>query len=309
MTTEKCRSHGKSRDRTLADYVIDEHGPRTILRDFQTLQDYVAMSRPSLSKTGLLPMGALADLNAGLLHPLSIGLTRPQLRSYPNIQALFLLLRATGLAQTVRDGRGSRLHLDPPMSAKWEALNPTERWFSLLHPLVKEMDDLLFSEAALDDSGEAAQGSVLWSLFSPLFPAWRQSLLSIRRRLVAGSASTIPTWTSPPMHPKFRSAPYRSPSAIEWCSSMIWERNGASKWSLRQLLRMMPRRARMGYGSSQVMGSRRNSMIVWIGRSHSDWCRCPSRRKSSLPIERDFKMLSCQSKTLVQAGYGVGMPL
>lgn len=140
MTTEKRRSHGKPHDHTLADYVIDEHGPGTILWDFHTMQDYVAMARPSLSKTGLLPMGALTDLNAGLSHPLSIGLKRPQLRSYPNIQALFLLLRATGLAQTVREGRSSRLHLDPTMSTKWEALNPTERWFSLMETWLLRAD-------------------------------------------------------------------------------------------------------------------------------------------------------------------------
>ncbi len=71
----------------------------------------------------------------------------------------------------------------------WCALGvePTPFGASLLRPLVKEKGDLLFSEAALDDSGEAAQGGALRPLFGPLFSAWRRSLDAPTRPFQDGS--------------------------------------------------------------------------------------------------------------------------
>ncbi len=140
MATRNHKSRRRSQACNLSDCIIGESGPGSILRDFHTMLGYVDATQPLLSKTGLLPLAHLTELNARLAQPLSIGLTRPQLRSFPNVQALFLLLRATGITQARRDGRGLRLLPDAGMLARWEALSFTERWFSLLETWLLRAD-------------------------------------------------------------------------------------------------------------------------------------------------------------------------
>lgn len=112
---------------------ISEDGPGSVLRDFETLFDFVGEREIQVSgRHQLLPMGALADLNARLSKPLRLGLSRPQQKSYPHINGLYLLLRASGLSLIEVDGRRSILSLDREALASWRGLNPTERYFTLL---------------------------------------------------------------------------------------------------------------------------------------------------------------------------------
>jgi hypothetical protein len=84
--------------RTLRALTVDENGPGTILRDFEMLLNFVHGRDLPVSKAhNLLPIKVLPEVNARLAHPLQIGLKRPQLKSFPHIQGLYLLLRATGL--------------------------------------------------------------------------------------------------------------------------------------------------------------------------------------------------------------------
>jgi hypothetical protein len=83
----------------LRSQTIDENGPGAILRDFEALLSYVGQEVVSVSDKHDLPDSkSLAPLNARLTHPVELGLKRPQQKSYPNIQGLYMLLRATGLA-------------------------------------------------------------------------------------------------------------------------------------------------------------------------------------------------------------------
>jgi len=84
--------------RILRDRVIDEDGPGTILRDFETLLEFVGSD--GLKTTGknfCLPQSRLNELNESMSHPALHQLQRPQQRSLPNLRGLFLLLRSSGM--------------------------------------------------------------------------------------------------------------------------------------------------------------------------------------------------------------------
>ena len=112
---------------------IDNSGPGTILADFETLLDFVSGGLRSTGKHHLLPMDRLRELDERMTHPLRPNLERPQQRSFPHINGLYLLLRATQIGIPEGQGKTSgRLKLDPFMCEQWLQLNPTERYFNLL---------------------------------------------------------------------------------------------------------------------------------------------------------------------------------
>lgn len=123
----------KSHEQTLREQVIDAEQPGPVLRDFRTVLDYVgAQGVKAAGKYHLLPIESIGELDAKLSRPLHLALKRPQLRSHPYLWGLQLLLRAGGLCRLKGSGAQARLVVDPPMLAQWDALNPTEQYFTLL---------------------------------------------------------------------------------------------------------------------------------------------------------------------------------
>jgi hypothetical protein len=119
--------------RTLRALRVDENGPGTILHDFQSLLAFVRGRDLPVSKVHqLLPLKVLPQINALLRQPIEVRLQRPQLKSYPHVQGLYLLLRATGLGQIGGTPTKPLLLIDPAVHEAWSALNPTERYFTLL---------------------------------------------------------------------------------------------------------------------------------------------------------------------------------
>lgn len=117
----------------LQEQVIGEAGPGSILRDFQVLLDFVGGREIKVSGIHqVLPMSVLAELNARLSKPLRISLKRPQQKSYPHINGLYLLMRASGLSLIEVEGKQPLLTLDGEALASWRGLNLTERYFTLL---------------------------------------------------------------------------------------------------------------------------------------------------------------------------------
>lgn len=105
----------------------------TILTDFQTLLDFIGEPGIAVSgKRNLIPMKLLAELNQQLTEPIQTNLQRPQQKSYPTINGLYLLLRATGLGKIVQQGKKMKLILDSEMLHQWSSMNPTERYLNLL---------------------------------------------------------------------------------------------------------------------------------------------------------------------------------
>ncbi len=118
----------------LSNQVIDESGPGTVLRDFETLLEFVGLEGVrSTGKYHLLPLNRLFELDERLTNPLRPRLQRPKQQSFPHINGLYLLLRATELG--VPQGLGKRtgkLLLEPAVLECWRTLNATERYFNLL---------------------------------------------------------------------------------------------------------------------------------------------------------------------------------
>ncbi|NOX53425.1 MAG: plasmid pRiA4b ORF-3 family protein, partial [Planctomycetes bacterium] len=122
-----------STDKVLERMTITEDSPGTILRDFETLLDFIGPDGiPASGKYHLLPMSRLRELDERMTRPLRPELKRPQQRSFPNLHGLCLLLRATCLAVPKETKRQARLVLEPDMLSQWQGLNATERYFNLL---------------------------------------------------------------------------------------------------------------------------------------------------------------------------------
>jgi hypothetical protein len=113
----------------LAVQTIDDNGPGTVSRDFKTLLAFISSTGAVVSsKNNLLPMASLAQLNAQMTHPIQLALKRPMQKSYPHINALYLWLRATGLASIEGAGSKQYLVLDEAVLESWRQLNPTEQY-------------------------------------------------------------------------------------------------------------------------------------------------------------------------------------
>lgn len=133
--------------RILQEQKISEDEPGRVLRDFETLLDFVG--RRGIKVSGvyqLLPMNLLAELNAQLSKPLRIGLKRPQQKSYPHINGLYLLLRASGLSLITDEKKQPVLSLDRAALSSWRSLNATERYFTLLETWLVRSDAEIIGE-------------------------------------------------------------------------------------------------------------------------------------------------------------------
>ncbi len=122
--------------------------PGTIVADFQTLLDYVSENSLTLTQSHLPPMAALNEINALLTHPIQHGLTRPQIKSFPNVAGLYLLLRATGIGVVKTTKNKPQLILDDVTLASWQALNPVERYLMLLESWLLRGDAQILGERA-----------------------------------------------------------------------------------------------------------------------------------------------------------------
>jgi|GEM_PF-432717 len=131
----------------LQEQTITDTTPGTIVKDFETV--LAAMGDRGLPVSGKLhqfPAKVLAALNADLSHPIQLDLKRPVQKSFPNLHGLYLLLRATGLAQVHIQGKQHYLRRDPEIYASWQALNPTEKYFTLLEAWVIRGDEELLGD-------------------------------------------------------------------------------------------------------------------------------------------------------------------
>lgn len=139
------------------------------MHDFAALLDFVATHE--LAATGqqqLLPLAALAALNARMAQPLQLTLKRPIQKSYPHINGLFLLARATGLLRVVRRNDAALLQLDEAALAIWQTLNPTERYFTLLEAYLYHASVEMIGERGrwLDRPGLQNDCLMIWQRIS-----------------------------------------------------------------------------------------------------------------------------------------------
>jgi hypothetical protein len=143
---------------------FDAGGPGSVLSDFETLLDFIGPDGVrAAGKYHFLPIERLDELDAKMTNPLRPGLERPQQRSFPHIDGLYLLLRATGLG--VPQGMGKKtgmLVLDQVMLEQWRALNATERYFNLLEAWLRRGRSEMLGEGVSWMSTMVAAFRELW---------------------------------------------------------------------------------------------------------------------------------------------------
>ena len=106
--------------------------PGTIVQDFEALLSLIGDRGILATPTHQFSIGSLETINQQLTHPLKLGLKRAIQKSYPHINGLYLLLRATGLGLIDDSGKKIWIKLDPPILESWRSLNGAERYFALL---------------------------------------------------------------------------------------------------------------------------------------------------------------------------------
>jgi hypothetical protein len=110
---------------------IDERLPGLLLTNIEILINGIGKGLKTTSAYFALPQRVLNELNEAMVEPMPHDLKRPQLRSFPTLMGLFMLLRGAGLAV----GETQPKHIvkiDPVMMEQWQSLNATERFFNLM---------------------------------------------------------------------------------------------------------------------------------------------------------------------------------
>lgn len=138
----------RRRGYVLDNVVVDEHGPGTVLHDFEAFLAYVEEHDVRLTDMYQLRRHMLPEINARLTIPLRHGLTHPLQQSYPHIHGLYLLLRASGLTIVEQAAAGPLLIIDEQVHGSWETLNATERYCTLLETWLLRGNPEIIGEGA-----------------------------------------------------------------------------------------------------------------------------------------------------------------
>jgi hypothetical protein len=154
----------EAQEKLLREQVIDEEHPGSVLRDFQMVLDFVGTRGVKAGgEYNLLPITSISTLDERLTRPLRLKLIRPQLRSHPYLQGLHLLLRASGLTRVEGMGKKAVLMVDAPALEAWNALNATEKYFTLLEALLFLAEPVMVGERVTDrDSGLLDECLRIW---------------------------------------------------------------------------------------------------------------------------------------------------
>jgi len=119
---------------TLKDQLFNDNEPGTLLKDFSSLLDFIGTTGITVSKKNhLFAIKLLPALNELMSTPLESKLKRPQQKSFPHINGLYLLLRASGLTQIVLEKKGVKLMINNEALERWHSLNPSEQYFALFY--------------------------------------------------------------------------------------------------------------------------------------------------------------------------------
>lgn len=133
---------------------FEQRAPGTILQDFEALLNLIGEQGLPVTPGHLLTMKSLETINRSLTHPLELRLKRAMQKSYPHINGLYLLLRATGLALIDTQFKKPQLKLDPPILASWHSLNAAERYFALLKAWWGRASEEIIGERGPPGGGE-----------------------------------------------------------------------------------------------------------------------------------------------------------
>lgn len=136
---------------------FDQRPPGTLLQDFETLLNLIGEQGMPLTPAHLFAMNCLETINRHLTHPLALRLKRATQKSYPHINGLYLLLRATGISLVDTQPKKPLLRLDPIVLASWRSLNAAERYFALLQAWWGRASEEMLGERRVWWDGEILQ--------------------------------------------------------------------------------------------------------------------------------------------------------
>ncbi|MBW4563967.1 MAG: plasmid pRiA4b ORF-3 family protein [Mojavia pulchra JT2-VF2] len=123
----------QDKKQVLQQQTITQDSPGTILRDFQTILEFLQPDGVEVSSTyHQFSLKYLQQLNSRLSYPIETNLKRPQQKSYPYIYGLYFVLRTSGLSQVITQGKKTKLVLDEQLLKIWQGFNPTEQYFTFL---------------------------------------------------------------------------------------------------------------------------------------------------------------------------------
>ncbi len=116
----------------LKNQIITPISPGSIVKDFNSLLDYIQATRVELTASNNhFTQKHFEPMNQSLINPIQIKITRPRLRTYANLEGYYLLLRSTGIVKIVNSKKEKILQLNDKIFDGWQSLNPTEQYFSL----------------------------------------------------------------------------------------------------------------------------------------------------------------------------------
>ena len=127
---------------------IDDTQPGTLLHDFQIMLDVFHSKEQKLTATQQIPLSVIREINPRLKNPMDVRLKRSQQNSYPRIEGLYLLLRASGLTSLRTKGKTARLIFDEEWLEQWNQFNPTEKYCHLLESwIIRGYEEILGGHA------------------------------------------------------------------------------------------------------------------------------------------------------------------
>ena len=109
------------------------HLQAPILKDFQTLLDFIGSNGELVSKKQLsFSAKTLLELNLLMSKPLAHKKTRPNHATLPHIAVVYNCALQLGFFNYTDKGARKQIHLNSAALKSWNSLNPTEQYFTLL---------------------------------------------------------------------------------------------------------------------------------------------------------------------------------
>lgn len=107
--------------------------PSPIVQDFEAMIDFLQQHKVEVSANQhVIAPKYLAEINSRLSRPITIDFQRPSQKSYPYIHGLYLLLRASAIAQVQLDKKKNILCIESQVLNSWQGLSAVEKYFNLL---------------------------------------------------------------------------------------------------------------------------------------------------------------------------------
>lgn len=108
-------------------------GNQTIVENINRVIKYIQTNKVLASKSNRhFTIKEIPKLNSILVKPLDITSTRPQQKTYPNVNGLYLILRAIGILTFAVSKKEIIMGVDEKLLENWQNLNETEQYFTLL---------------------------------------------------------------------------------------------------------------------------------------------------------------------------------